>query len=88
MQMRLPIFPSSSRLINANTAVYADADMVYYMHSGSVIYCHEKSDLQGYRYITANLVVSGLCKPKVPKRNKNDLLSGRNINGQHIATPL
>ena len=64
MQMRLPIFPSSSRLINANTAVYADSNMVYYMHSGSVIYCHEKSDLQGYRYITANLVVSGLCRPK------------------------
>jgi len=64
MQMRLPIFPSSSRLINSNIAVYEKEEMVYYMHSGSVIYCHEKNDLQGYRYITANLVISGLCNPK------------------------
>ena len=64
MQMQLPLFPKSCRLINTTTAVEEREEMVYYHHSGSVIYCHEKNDLQGYRYITANLVELGLCKPK------------------------
>lgn len=84
MQMRLPIFPSTSRLINSTTAVYEDGDMVYYLHSGSVIYCHEKNDLQGYRYITANLVVSGLCKPK----EIADVLGVSNRNIQRYAKAL
>jgi hypothetical protein len=38
-------------------------DFVYYLHNGSPIYCHDQGDLNSYRYITANLIVSGLCTP-------------------------
>ena len=84
MQMRLPLFPKSCRLINSTTAVEQRDEMVYYHHSGSIIYCHEKNDLQGYRYITANLVVSGLCKPK----EIGDVLGVSNRNIQRYAKAL
>lgn len=84
MQMQLPIFPSSSRLINPNTAVEEREEMVYYLHSGSVIYCHEKSDIQSYRYIAASLVTTGLCKPK----EIADVLGVSNRNIQRYAKAL
>jgi len=84
MQMRLPIFPSDSRLINSNTAVQERDSMVYYLHSGSVIYCHEKADLQSYRFIAASLVTTGLCKPK----EIADVLGVSNRNIQRYAKSL
>ena len=63
MQMQLPIFPSTTKLINSNIGFFEKDDFIYYLHNGSPIYCHEKNDLNSYRYITANLVVTGLCKP-------------------------
>lgn len=59
--MQLPIFPSSIKLINASLGFFKKEDMVYYLHNGSAIFCHGESDLNSYRYITANLVDSGLC---------------------------
>lgn len=61
MQMQLPIFPTSTKLINATLGFYKAEDFVYYLHNGSPIYCHAEDDLNSYRYITANLVVSSLC---------------------------
>lgn len=84
MQMELPLFPKTSRLINSITAVEMRDGMVYYHHSGSVIYCHEQEDIQGYRYITANLVVSGLCRPK----EIADVLGVSNRNIQRYAKAL
>jgi len=84
MQMQLPLFPKTSRLINSMTAVEERDGMVYYHHTGSVIYCHEKNDIQGYRYITANLVVSGLCRPK----EIADVLGVGNRNIQRYAKAL
>ena len=63
MQMQLPIFPSSTKLINSNVGFFEKDDFVYYLHNGSPIYCHDKNDLNSYRYITANLVVTKLCSP-------------------------
>lgn len=63
MQMQLPIFPASTTLINSNVGFFQKDDFVYYLHNGSPIYCHEKNDLNSYRYITANLVVTKLCAP-------------------------
>jgi transposase len=63
MQMQLPIFPQTTKLINSNVGLFERDDFVYYLHNGSPIYCHEKNDLNSYRFIIANLVVTGLCSP-------------------------
>ncbi len=63
MQMQLPIFPGSTTLINPSVGFFEKDDFVYYLHNGSPIYCHEKNDLNSYRYITANMVETKLCTP-------------------------
>jgi biotin operon repressor len=63
MQMQLPIFPKTTRLINATVGVFLQDNFVYYLHNGSPIHCHSKEDMNSYRYITANLVNTGLCAP-------------------------
>ena len=63
MQMQLPIFPASTKLINSYVGFFEKDDFVYYLHNGSPIFCHEKNDLNSYRYITANLVFTKLCTP-------------------------
>lgn len=59
----MPIFPSSTRLINASVGVFEKEEFVYYLHNGSPIFCHSKSDMNNYRFITGNLVNTGLCTP-------------------------
>ena len=61
--MQLPIFPQTTKLINSNVGLFERDDFVFYLHNGSPIYCHEKNDLNSYRFIIANLVVTGLCSP-------------------------
>jgi DNA-binding transcriptional MerR regulator len=64
MQMQLPIFPSTTKLINNTLGVRKQDDMVYYLHNGSPILCHQQQDLNNYRYIMANLVENRLCTIK------------------------
>lgn len=61
MQMQLPIFPQTTKLINASVGFFEKDSFVYYLHNGSPIYCHEKNDLNSYRFIVANLITSKLC---------------------------
>lgn len=63
MQMQLPIFPTSTKLINSSVGFFEKDDFVYYLHNGSPIYCHDKNDLNYYRFVTANLVATKLCTP-------------------------
>lgn len=62
MQMQLPLFPKSIKLINATVGIFQKEEMVYYLHNGSPVFCHHQNDLHNYRYILAQLVVNGLCK--------------------------
>ena len=63
--MQLPIFPSSTKLINPTLGVKRAPDgIVYYLHNGSPIFCHDTNDMNNYRYIAANLVDSKLCTIK------------------------
>lgn len=62
MQMQLPLFPVDTKLINSTLGVRQEAGMVYYLHNGSPIFCHSKSDINHYRYVCGNLVSNGLCK--------------------------
>ena len=62
MQMQLPLFPRDTKLVNATLGIREDAGMVYYLHNGSPIFCHEKSDINHYRFICGNLVTTRLCR--------------------------
>lgn len=77
MQMQLPIFPSTTKLINSSVGFFEKDDIVYYLHNGSPIYCHSIQDINSYRYITANLIVAGLCTPS--ELSKALGVSGRNM---------
>ena len=77
MQMQLPLFPPSTRLINSCVGVFENDDLVYYLHNGSPIFCHHKGDVNNYRYITGNLIVTGLCTPIEISRTLG--VSNRNI---------
>jgi len=61
MQHQLPLFPETTKLVNASVGIYIKDDFVYYLHNGSPVFCHSKDDRNSYRYILANLVVNGLC---------------------------
>lgn len=59
--MQLPIFPENTKLINSSVGFFAKDDFIFYLHNGSPVYCHGKDDLNTYRYIMANLIITGLC---------------------------
>lgn len=59
--MQLPIFPSDTKLINPTLGIREVDGMVYYLHNGNPISCHNKSDLLSYRYTCGLLVSNGLC---------------------------
>jgi hypothetical protein len=61
MQMQLPIFPSSTKLLSATWGVLQKGDSVYYLHNGSPVYTHHKDDINTYRYVTATLIVNNSC---------------------------
>jgi len=61
MQTQLPIFPETTRLFNHISGVYRHEEFVYYLHNGLPIFCHQVNDRLAYRYITANMVVTGMC---------------------------
>jgi predicted transcriptional regulator len=63
MQLQLPIFPESTKLINSSVGFYKEKDFIYYLHNGSPIFCHHVDSTNNYRYILANLVESKLCHP-------------------------
>lgn len=59
--MQLPIYPENTKLINCSLGFFLLDNFVYYLHNGSPIYCHDKDDLNTYRYILATLVTTNLC---------------------------
>jgi len=61
MQMQLPIFPESTKMINSSVGFFTKDDFVYYLHNGSPVFCHSKDQLNSYRFILANLTKTGLC---------------------------
>lgn len=61
MQMQLPIYPATTKLINSSVGFFIKEDFIYYLHNGSPIFCHHVDNLNNYRYILANLVESNLC---------------------------
>ena len=63
MQMQLPIFPETTKLINGSVGFFKKDDFVFYLHNGSPVFCHQVGNISNYRFALANLVVSNLCSP-------------------------
>ncbi len=61
MQMQLPIFPGTTKLINSSVRIFEKDDFVYYLHNGSPVHVHNKDDINTYRFVTATLIVNHSC---------------------------
>lgn len=62
MQLKLPIFPISTKLVSESLGVYEKDDIVQYIANGVPVYCHGKEDLNAFRFITSNFIHLGLCR--------------------------
>ena len=76
MQQILPIFPDAIRMINYQVGFKQIDDFVHYFVNGMPVYCHEKEDNNGYRFVLATLVNHNFCSIKeisealgVPRKN-------------------
>jgi len=63
MQMQLPIFPMTTKMLSDSWGVFEKDSMVFYLHVGMPVYIHAKDDLNNFRYITANLINVHACSP-------------------------
>jgi hypothetical protein len=63
MQMQLPIFPASTKMLSDSWGVFEKDNMVYYLHCGMPVYTHTKDNVSNYRYVTATLVHLHACSP-------------------------
>jgi biotin operon repressor len=61
MQFKLPLFPGDTKMINDYIGFRRQDDFVYYLHSGSPVYCHKIEDKNSYRQTLASLIVNNLC---------------------------
>lgn len=61
MQMQLPIFPTTTKMLSSTWGVFEKDNFVYYLHNGSPIHIHEKGDQNSFRFITATLIVNHSC---------------------------
>ena len=62
VQTVLPIFPAGATEINTHIGFQEMNDTIYYFHGTFPIFSHNKYDLNSFRYITSQLVVSGNVK--------------------------
>jgi len=62
MQLKLPIYPQQTQMLCDCIGVYERKSIVQYIVNGLPVFSHGKGDLQGFRYITSNLIDKGLCK--------------------------
>lgn len=76
MQLFLPIFPNGIKMVNYKVGYKLMDDFVHYFVNGLPVYCHEKEDKNGYRYVMATLVNHKFCSIKelsealgVPRKN-------------------
>ncbi len=61
MQMQLPIFPATTKMLSPTWGVFEKENFVYYLHNGSPVHVHDKNDLNTYRFVIATLIVTHSC---------------------------
>ncbi len=58
-QLLLPIFPPGHRLINNQIGFKKEEGKIYYFHGLLPVFSHEEEDIESFRFITSQLVLSG-----------------------------
>ena len=61
MQQILPIFPTDTKMVNYQVGFKQIDDFIHYFVNGMPVYCHEKEDKNGYRFVLATLVNNNFC---------------------------
>ncbi len=61
MQLQLPLFPTTTKMLSDTWGVFEKDDFVYYLHNGSPIHIHKIDDKNSFRFITATLIVNHCC---------------------------
>ncbi|RLD32178.1 MAG: hypothetical protein DRI83_11280 [Bacteroidetes bacterium] len=64
MQQILPIFSDDIKMVNYRVGFKQMDDFVHYFVNGMSVYCHEKDDKNGYRFVLATLVNNKFCSIK------------------------
>lgn len=64
MQQILPIFPEDTKMVNYQVGFKQMDDFIHYFVNGMPVYCHEKEDKNGYRFVLATLVNNNFCSIK------------------------
>lgn len=64
LQILLPLFPVEATMINGVVAVQKKEQTVYYFNGSMPIFKHLETDIDSFRYITSQLIINGVCKPK------------------------
>ena len=62
MQLQLPIFPHSTKMVSDCLGVYEQEAIVQYIVNGLPAYTHKSDDLNEFRFITSNFIALGLCR--------------------------
>ena len=62
MQLQLPIFPHSTKMVSDCLGVYEQEALVQYIINGLPAYTHKSDDLNEFRFITSNFIALGLCR--------------------------
>jgi hypothetical protein len=62
MQLQLPIFSTSAKMISDTVGYYKSEGLVQYILNGLPVYAHAEDDLSSFRFFTSNLIKQGLCR--------------------------
>jgi DNA-binding NarL/FixJ family response regulator len=68
MQLQLPLFPHSTKMVSECLGVYEQDALVQYIINGLPAYAHLPDDLNEFRYITSNFIARGLCRKSEVQR--------------------
>lgn len=62
IQALLPLFSDEMMMITNYIGVQKNDNTVYYFNGTMPIFQHAEEDIDGFRYITSQLVINGNCK--------------------------
>jgi hypothetical protein len=61
-QLRVPVFPFTSRMLGERVAVVKKAGVIWYFHYDMPVSSHAVSDLASFRVLTSSLCDKGQCR--------------------------
>ena len=62
MQLLLPIYPKSTKMISNQVGAFEHDGIVQYLINGLPVYSHSVEDTNAFRFITSNFIHQGLCR--------------------------